>query len=261
MSSPNSRLTKYSCAVQANESPGTILSNIRMKERVTEPGIIEDQELAEYYNRMAKRHGRFPCQRVLKRVLAKGIEKGRAIDVGTGPGTFPIFLSKAIPELRFKGIDLSPVMVDIATRNAKEEGLADKVEFELGSAYALPAEDHSLDLVLCITALHHLERPVDFFNEVDRSLKEGGAFVIVDFHRDASFVLIGIFNLFWKVFFGKHPKARKGFIESIQSSYTLKECRGFLEQSKLKHWRLYTRTVEMWIESVRPNPSVLSTKG
>ena len=79
-----------------------------MKERITEAGVIEDQELAEYYNLMAKRYMRFPCQRVLKRVLAKGIGKGRAIDVGTGPGIFPIFISKAIPEIQFKAIDLSP---------------------------------------------------------------------------------------------------------------------------------------------------------
>jgi len=224
-----------------------------MKERVTEAGIIEDRDVAEYYNRMAKRYGRFPCQRVLKRILAKGIKKGMAIDIGAGPGTFPIFLSKAIPEVRFKGIDLSPVMVDIARRNAKEEGLADKIEFEVGSAYSLPVEDHSLNLVLCVTTLHHLERPVDFFNEVARSLKEGGAFVIVDFHRDAPLVFIKVFDLLWKAFFGRHPKAKKGFMESIQSSYTLSECQGFLEESKLKYWRLYTRTVEMWIESVRPS--------
>ena len=228
-----------------------------MRERIIESEIIEDRELAEYYNLMAKRYVRFPCQRVLKRVLAKGIEKGRAVDVGTGPGTFPIFLSKAIPGIRFKGIDLSPVMVELARRNAKEEGMADKIEFEVGSAYSLPVEDHSLDLVLCITTIHHLDRPVEFFNEVARSLKEGGAFVIVDFHRDASSVFIGIFDLLWKAFFGKHPKARKGFIESIQSSYTLQECRGFLEQSRLERWRLYTRTVEMWIESVKPTSQSL----
>ena len=221
-----------------------------MRERITESGILEDREVAEYYNRMAKRYGRFPCQRVLKRVLAKGVEKGMAIDVGSGPGTFPIFLTKAIPGIRFKGIDLSPMMVDIARRNAEEEGLAGKIEFEVGSAYSLPVEDHSLDLVLCITTLHHLDRPVDFFNEVARSLKQGGAFVIVDFHRDASFLFIGIFNLLWKAFFGKHPKASKGFIESIQASYTIEECQDFLERSRLKNWRLYTRTVEMWIESV-----------
>lgn len=225
-----------------------------MKERIPESGIIEDRELAEYYNLMAKRYMRFPCQRVLKRVSAKGIEKGRAIDVGTGPGVFPIFISKALPGVRFKGIDLSPVMIDLAKRNAMEAGINDRVEFEVGSAYSLPVEDHSLDLVLCINTIHHLDHPVDFFNEVARSLKEGGAFVIVDFHRDASFVFIGIFNLLWKAFFGKHPKAKKGFLESVQSSYTIEECRKFLEQSRLRHWKLYTRTLEMWIESVRPNP-------
>ncbi len=228
-----------------------------MRERISESGIIEDQELAEYYNLMAKRYKRFPCQRVLKRILAKGIEKGRAIDIGTGPGTFPIFISKAIPGIRFKGIDLSPVMIDLAKKNAVEAGLSNRIEFEIGSAYSLPVEDHSLDLVLSITTIHHLDRPVDFFNEVARSLKEGGAFVIVDFHRDASFVFIGIFNLLWKAFFGRHPKARNGFLESIQSSYTIEECRDFLERSRLKHWKLYTRTVEMWIESVKPNQKYL----
>jgi ubiquinone/menaquinone biosynthesis C-methylase UbiE len=221
-----------------------------MRERIPESGIIEDQELAEYYNLKAKRYMRFPCQRVLKRVLAKGIEKGRAIDVGTGPGIFPIFISKAIPGIQFKGIDLSHVMVDLARRNAIEEGLNHRIKFEVGSAYSLPVEDHSLDLVLCINTIHHLDRPVDFFNEVARSLKEGGGFVIVDFHRDTSLIFIGIFDLLWKIFFGKHPKARRGFLESVYSSYTLEECRNFLEQSELRNWKLYTRTVEMWIESI-----------
>jgi hypothetical protein len=85
-------------------------------------------------------------------------------------------------------------------------------------------------------------------------LKEEGAFVIVDFHRDASIIFIGIFNLLWKAFFRKHSKAKEGFLESIQSSYTLEECQSFLGQSRLRHWKLYTRTVEMWIESVRSNP-------
>lgn len=221
-----------------------------MKDRISESGIIEDQELAEYYNLMAKRYMRFPCQRVLKRVLAKGIEKGKAIDVGTGPGIFPIFISKAIPKIRFKGIDLSPVMVDLAKKNAVEAGMNSRIDFEVGSAYRLPVEDRSLDLVLCINTLHHLNHPVDFFNEVARSLKEEGAFVIVDFHRDASFIWVGFFDLFWKIFFGKHPKARKGFIESINSSYTVEECQAFLNQSKLSNWKLYTRTVEVWIESI-----------
>lgn len=221
-----------------------------MKERISESGVIEDRELAEYYSRMAKKHMRIPCQRVLSRIRAKEISKGEALDVGTGPGIFPIFLSKAIPEVRFKAIDLSPVMVEIARENSIEAGTGDEIDFQVGSAYSLPCEDHSLDLLLCINTLHHLDRPVDFLNEVARTLKPEGSFVIVDFHRDASFVWIGLFHLFWKLFFGKHPKAREGFIESVHSSYTLEECRTFLNQSKLTDWKLYTRTIEMWIESI-----------
>ena len=224
-----------------------------MRDRISESGVIEDRELAEYFNLMAKRYMRIPCLRVLKRVSAKGIERGTALDVGTGPGVFPIFISKALPEIRFKGIDLSPVMIELAQKNAIDEGVKERMEFEVGSAYSLPCEDHSIDLLLCINTLHHLDRPVDFFNEVARALKENGAFVIVDFHRDTSSVIVGIFNLFWRAFFGKHPKARNGFLESVRSSYTLEECRNFLEESKLKEWKLYTRTVEMWIESKRPD--------
>ena len=222
-----------------------------MRDRISESGVIEDRELAEYFNLMAKRYMRIPCLRVLKRVSAKGIERGTALDVGTGPGVFPIFISKALPEIRFKGIDLSPVMIELAKKNAIDEGVKERMEFEVGSAYSLPCEDHSIDLLLCINTLHHLDRPVDFFNEVARALKENGAFVIVDFHRDTSSVIVGIFDLFWRAFFGKHPKARNGFLESVRSSYTLEECRNFLEESKLKEWKLYTRTVEMWIESNR----------
>ena len=222
-----------------------------MKDRISESGVIEDRELAEYFNLMAKRYMRIPCLRVLKRVSAKGIERGTALDVGTGPGVFPIFISKALPEIRIKGIDLSPVMIELAKKNAIDEGVKERMEFEVGSAYSLPCKDHSIDLLLCINTLHHLDRPVDFFNEVARALKENGAFVIVDFHRDTSSVIVGIFNLFWRAFFGKHPKARNGFLESVRSSYTLEECRNFLEESKLKEWKLYTRTVEMWIESNR----------
>ena len=220
-----------------------------MRERISESGVIEDRELAEYYSLMAKRYMRIPCQRVLSRIKAKGIEKGKALDVGTGPGIFPIFLSKALPNVQFKAIDLSPVMVEISRKNAIEAGLRDGIDFQVDSAYSLPCKDHSLDLLLCINTLHHLDRPVDFFNEVARSLKDGGSFVIVDFHRDTSFIFVGIFNLFWKYFFGKYPEAKRGFLESVYSSYTIEECRTFLKQSKLKDWKLYTRTVEMWIES------------
>jgi ubiquinone/menaquinone biosynthesis C-methylase UbiE len=221
----------------------------RMKDRISEKNVISDRELAMYYSMMSQRYMRIPCERVLKRVMAKGTRAGMALDVGTGPGIFPIFLARALPKLRFKAIDLSTEMIDIARRNAEGAGVNDRVEFEVGSAYSLPCEDHSIDLLICINTLHHFEQPVAFFNEAARVLKEDGVFVMTDFHRDTSSFYVVIFNLLWRLFFGSNEKAKGGFLESVQSSYTLNEIQTFLQNSKLKGWSLYTRTIEMWLES------------
>ena len=110
-----------------------------MKDRISESVVIEDPALAEYYSRMARRHMRIPCQRVLKRVLAKGVGKGTALDVGTGPGVFPIFLSKALPGIRFKGIDLSAVMIEIAGESRMSSVFGLKVR--PSTAIVLPRTD------------------------------------------------------------------------------------------------------------------------
>ena len=221
-----------------------------MTERVPEPEVIFDRSLAEYYSRLAKKYMKIPCQRVLYKIKAKGIVEGRALDVGTGPGIFPISITKAYPKIRFTGIDLSPVMVEVATENAREFRLEGLVNFREGSAYQLPCPEKSVDLVTCVNTLHHLQDPVAFFNEVDRVLKEGGHFVIVDFHRDVSRIALWFFNLIWKWVITRNGLGTESFMESVQSSYTVSECRNLLEKASLKRWVIYTRSLEMWIESL-----------
>jgi ubiquinone/menaquinone biosynthesis C-methylase UbiE len=220
-----------------------------LKERIPEAEAILDRDLAEYYSRMAKKYMKIPCKRVLYKIKAKGIEKGRALDVGTGPGIFPISIVKALPEIRFTCIDLSPAMVSVARENASEFGLAGLIDFQVGSAYQLPCPDKSLDLVTCINTLHHLQDPVAFFNEVDRVLKEGAHFVIVDFHRDTSGAALWFLNLLWKWIITRNGLGSESFMESVRSSYSVPECRAFLQQSSIERWVIYTRSVEMWVES------------
>ena len=220
-----------------------------MKERIPEVEAILDTDLAEYYSRMAKKYMKIPCKRVLHKIEAKGIQKGRALDVGTGPGIFPISIVKAYSKIRFTCIDLSPAMVRVARENASELGLGGLIDFQVGSAYQLPCPDKSMDLVTCINTLHHLQDPVGFFNEVDRILKEGAHLVIVDFHRDTSRVAIWFFNLLWKWIITRNGLGSEYFMESVRSSYSVPECRTFLEQSSIKRWVIYTRSLEMWIES------------
>jgi ubiquinone/menaquinone biosynthesis C-methylase UbiE len=125
----------------------------------------------------------------------------------------------------------------------------DLIDFHVGSAYQLPCPDKSMDLVTCINTLHHLQNPVVFFNEVDRVLKEGAQFVMVDFHRDTSRVAIWFFNLLWKWIVTRNGLGSESFMESVRSSYSVPECRSFLERASIKRWIIYTRSLEMWIES------------
>ena len=217
-------------------------------ERIPETSPLEDESLTEYYSRMAKRYMHFPLKRVFSRIRALGIERGLALDVGTGPGIFPLGIAASLPELEFIGIDLSPAMIQTAQANARERGLEDRVHFQIGSAYTLPLPDKSVDLVLCIQTMHHLEDPLAFFNEAARVLKQGGKYVIVDLRRDAPKPLAIFFNLLWRLFI-REERARDGLWNSLKASLTLEECRGLLRNSNLPRWRIYPQAIEMWIES------------
>jgi len=217
-------------------------------ERIPESSPLEDEALTEYYSRMAKRYMRFPVKRVLSRIRALGIERGLALDVGTGPGIFPLGIAASLPELEFLGIDLSPAMIETAQANARERGLEDRVHFQIGSAYALPLPDKSVDLVLCIQTMHHLEDPLAFFNEAARVLKQGGKYVIVDFRRDAPKSLAIFFNLLWRLVM-RDERARDGLWNSLKAALTVKECEEMLRRSILPSWRIYPQALEMWVES------------
>jgi ubiquinone/menaquinone biosynthesis C-methylase UbiE len=197
-------------------------------ERVPESSPLEDESLTAYYSRMAKKYMQFPVKRVFSRIKALGIKNGFALDVGTGPGIFPLGIAASLPELKFLGIDLSPAMIETARANARERGLDERVHFQLGSAYALPLQDKSIDLVLCVHTMHHLQDPLAFMNEAARVLKQGGKYVIVDLRRDAPKSLALFFNLLWHLVI-REERARHGLWNSLKASLTL--------------------AIEMWIES------------
>lgn len=218
------------------------------EERIPEASPLEDESLTEYYSRMAKRHMNFPVKRVLGRIRAQGIERGVALDVGTGPGIFPIAIAEKLPGMEFIAVDLSPAMVQTAQANARERGVGDRVHFQVGSAYALPLKDKSVDLVLCVHTMHHLEDPLTFFNEAARVLKEGGKCVMVDLRRDSPKPLALVFDLLWRLMI-REKRARDGLWNSLKASFTVHECEGMVRRSTLPPVRIYPQAIEMWIES------------
>jgi ubiquinone/menaquinone biosynthesis C-methylase UbiE len=53
-----------------------------------------------------------------------------------------------------------------------------RIRVEQGDAYALPFEDGSFDVVVCVRVVHHLEHPGAVFAEFARVLRPGGVLVL-----------------------------------------------------------------------------------
>lgn len=111
---------------------------------------------------------------------------GRILDVGAGTGNLLIELARRSPGLRGVGVDLSRRFLAVAGRNAKAQGLCDRVGFHAGDAATLPFGDASFDAVVSTCALHHLRRPECVLSECRRVLSPEGEFWLLDIAREAS---------------------------------------------------------------------------
>ncbi|MBC3760770.1 class I SAM-dependent methyltransferase [Quadrisphaera oryzae] len=91
-------------------------------------------------------------EEVLRRV------PGRVLEVGSGTGTLLRRLAGTHPERRFTGVEPLPNYVDFANGRSRDLGL-DNVVFEVGTGEVLPAgvADSSVDLIISVDALHHVE--------------------------------------------------------------------------------------------------------
>ena len=131
--------------------------------------------------------------------------KSRVLDVGCGKGFMLYDLTRLIPGIQVRGIDISTYAID----HAKEEV---KPFLETGNARKLPFKDHSFDLVIAVNTIHNLPP-----QECKQALKEiqrvgrGHAFVTVDAYRsDEEKKRMDLWNLTaltymhveeWKIFF------------------------------------------------------------
>ncbi len=187
-----------------------------IKRKPIEHGIFEDAETAKRYNKEVGGYMRLVSRSFLSVVRKWGITDGRVLDVGTGTGSIAIGFAQGIPGVQVVGLDLSDVVLDLARDNAQKSEISVRVTFEKGDAQDMPFEDTTFDLVISSDTLHLIENPIKMFDEVHRVLKPQGMFCISDFRRS----WLGILT------------------EHIRASYSPKELRDLLSQSKLQKWQV-----------------------
>jgi SAM-dependent methyltransferase len=111
---------------------------------------------------------------------------GRTVlDFGCGRGENSLLLARR--GARVIGVDISESLLRIATRRLHVNGLGNSARFIVGSAHDLPLGEQSVDIVLGIAILHHLDLRATA-REIHRVLKPGGRAIFKEPVRDSAAV-------------------------------------------------------------------------
>jgi ubiquinone/menaquinone biosynthesis C-methylase UbiE len=155
-----------------------------------------DERAASYE---AGRHGQLHKEisdRVVGLVLSRVPAPRRVLDVGCGTGYVLRQLAARLPRAsEFLGVDPAPKMIETARSASPDE----RLNFMLGTAERLPADEGAYDLVVSTTSFDHWTDQAAGIRECARALAPGGTLVLTDQFS----------NLLWPTMLGsRRGKAR-----------------------------------------------------
>jgi SAM-dependent methyltransferase len=101
--------------------------------------------------------------RELDRALVQ-LAPASILDVGCGEGIVTERFARLLPRARILGIDAETATL----QDEWQKRQLDNLSFQTASAYELPFEDNSFELVCAIEVLEHLERPREALAEMSR---------------------------------------------------------------------------------------------
>jgi demethylmenaquinone methyltransferase/2-methoxy-6-polyprenyl-1,4-benzoquinol methylase len=166
---------------------------------------------------------------------------GKILDVATGTGDLAIQTSKALPDAKITGLDISQGMLDIGERKILKNNLSGKIEMVNGDSEAMQFEADSFDAVTVAFGVRNFENLNKGLKEMNRVLRSGGKVFILEFSRPRSKVFGAVFNFYFKYVLpligkitSKDPKAYKYLFESVQAFPAYEDFLQILQEAGFK---------------------------
>ncbi|WP_394392575.1 class I SAM-dependent methyltransferase [Shewanella woodyi] len=190
----------------------------------------QGEYIAEQYNLMQRDirdHGWLNDK--VELLINEGVVSGDILEVGMGPGYLGLEWLKVVGrEGHVTGLDIAADMVNVARRNSVEYGLEASTTYQVGDALKMPFEDESFNHVISYGSLHEWNMPMEVFKEIDRVIRPGGRYCVIDLRRDLDRQEISFMRM------NIATDMRKGFMSSVKASYTRDELIKMLSGSVLE---------------------------
>lgn len=148
--------------------------------------------------------------------------QGVALDLGCGTGVMLDHLGRRFP--RVLGLDLSQEMLEGFDLTRLRAGLT--VSLLRGDMAALPLRTASVDVIVCRSALHHMDDEAGVLREIARVLRPDGRLVLGEPAND------NLLTRAARAFVRRRPSY--GRIHTIDRAYTRAQLRGLLEGAGLR---------------------------
>ena len=138
------------------------------------------------YDRLMKSKPTMLQYQEIAQELVSRLNRGRLLDIGTGPGLLLKEIYSINPKLDLFGLDISKEMIKRAERNLN--GI--DVKLWTGSIQSSGYEDDFFDLVTCSGSFYLWDHPITCLDEIHRLLKSGKRACLFETHRDVDFDLV-----------------------------------------------------------------------
>ena len=148
-------------------------------------------------------------------IMVKASNPQTILDIATGTGDLAIMMAKNT-NAKITGLDLSAGMLDVGRKKVKEAGLDSRIEMVQGDSENLPFQDNSFDCITVSFGVRNFENLEKGLAEINRVLKPGGTFVILEFSYPTAFPMKQLYTFYSKNIL---PAIGK-MVSKDQSAYT-----------------------------------------
>lgn len=147
--------------------------------------------------------------------MVKASQPQTILDIATGTGDLAIMMGKNT-NAKITGLDLSNGMLEVGRKKVKEAGLEERIAMVQGDSENLPFSDNTFDCVTVSFGVRNFENLEKGLAEINRVLKPGGTFVILEFSYPTAFPMKQLYTFYSKNIL---PAIGK-MVSKDQSAYT-----------------------------------------